>query len=198
MERKSTLDTIADTYLTIVYVLPIMIIVLALAFGYQAIYMRNVKKQHEDEKNIIFLSDYEDKVYSIAKNIYNKEEFTKIKLHETDYGGARFYSVEIEYYFSNPNKSVEEYDALIKNEVTNLYNSLKDKKVICDSAFANNVNKSIGMVFYYPVGDDYHSLVSTALRYTEETGLDEEIYQKIIEAPIITQEDLNSALEASE
>lgn len=200
MHNKSFFDTLGDVFCFVIfikYVLPILVIFLLLVAGYQYIYGINIRGQYKDKDNVIFITKFEDTIYENAESVYNSDVFYKIDNHELlDDPINHLYSVEVNYYFKDPDKTVEEYDALVKNEVTNLYNSLKDKKVVADNSFAANryISKSIGMVFYYPEGDDYDILCSAILKYTEETGFDEETYQKLMGSTIVTEERLDFVL----
>lgn len=196
MRKKSFFGIMLESYSIayfVVNILPILIIIILLLVGYQLVYGNHVRKQYKDEEknNIIFTSKFEDTIYKFAENVYDKETFSKIQLDDSS---TKIYSTEINYYFSDPNKSIEEYDTLVKNEITKLYTVLKDKTITSDQFLVDNINVSIGMVFYYPINDDYHALCFTALKYTDETGFDEEIYQNIINSPMVTQEKLDFIL----
>ncbi len=191
MKKESFFDMILDSVSTaffIVYGLPLLIMILLLLLGYQFVYGNYIRYKYKDEKNIIFISKLEDTLYNYANKVYDKEAFVKVQLDEDAD------ALEIDYYLKDPNKSLEEYNYLVKNEVTKLYNSLKNKTIISDSFLVEGNRISINMVFNYPVGDEYHGLCRPVLKYTKETGFDEEIYQKIIDSTIVTQEKLNIVL----
>ena len=64
-----------------------------------------------------------------------------------------FYSLEIKYTFKEPDKAPEEYDSMIKEELTKVFNKLKGKVIKNNQIFGaedDEIKREIALTFYYP------------------------------------------------
>ena len=190
--NDSFFNTISNA-LFIMIGIPITIIVIFILvlLIIQIIYGLVENNKYDNDPNIIMSSKIAERVYDEAINTYDKNVFSKVELRKDNYNMPSQYSARIEYYFNDSNKSAIEYDKLIKNEVSNLYNNLKNKKIKKNQLFRNMRSESIEMTFYYP-NKDKNIIGIAVLKYYEDKGFDNDTYQKIINSTIVTDEKLES------
>ena len=188
--NDSFFNTISNA-LFIMIGIPIIVIFILVLLIIQIIYGLVENNKYDNDPNIIMSSKIAERVYDEAVNTYDKNVFSKVELKKDNYNMPSQYSARIEYYFNDSNKSAIEYDKLIKNEVSNLYNNLKNKKIKKNQLFRNMRSESIEMTFYYP-NKDKNIIGIAVLKYYEDKGFDNDTYQKIINSTIVTDEKLES------
>ena len=201
MSHKSFWDSLGDTISFIIfikYVLPILIIFIIGLVAYQGIYGSSMDKKYENMENVIVTSKLVSTVCDYAREVYNKEVFSEVKGDSDNSDPMSMYSVEVDYVFNNNTKTAEEYDALIKDELTKLYNKLKGKVIEKDQIFAETDRKSIGLSFYIPNNNGGTSILcSASLIYNKDIGFVEESYQKELSRTIVTSERIEDAIKRS-
>ena len=147
-----------------------------------------------EKKEKLKYTDYETEVIDLAQE-YTGENFSVYA-----YGEYYFISseVNISYNVLNKDLSAEEYDILLKEEITRIYNCLKNKKIvdnrlISDENDLNNIKIEF-LVFYNPINKiGYENIIgSVFMEYNVDTGFTDS-YDKIINTTIITQEELDNA-----
>lgn len=198
MSHKSFWDSLGDTISFIIfikYVLPILIIFIIGLVAYQGIYGSSMDKKYENMENVIVTSKLVSTVCDYAREVYNKEVFSEVKGDPDNSDPMSMYSVEVDYVFNDNTKTAEEYDSLIKDELTKLYNKLKGKVIEKDQIFAETDRKSIGLSFYIPNNNGGTSILcSASLIYNKDIGFVEESYQKELSRTIVTSERIEDAI----
>ena len=86
-------------------------------------------KKYENMENVIVTSKLVSTVCDYAREDYNRDAFSEVKGDSSNSDPMSMYSVEVNYIFNDNTKTAEEYDALIKEELTKLYNKLKGKVI---------------------------------------------------------------------
>ena len=186
-------DTISF-FVFVKYGLPLLVIFIIGLIAYQGIYSANMDKKYENMDNIIVTSKLVNTVCDYAKEVYNREVFSEVKGNPDNSDPMSMYSVEVDYIFYDNTKTAEEYDALIKEELTKLYNKLKGKVIEKDQIFAKTDRKSIGLSFYIPNNNGGTSILcSASLIYKKDIGFVEESYQKELNRTIVTNEKIKDA-----
>lgn len=196
-------DSLGKFFETIIFVkftLPVIILIIVGMLVWQGFYGSSVNKKYEDDPNIILTSEFISTVCDVARRVNDSSHFSKVKGSSSNSDTVRTYSAEVEYYFRDGNKSVEEFEQICKNELTKVFNELKGKKVVKNQIFADTESMSIGLVFWCPTtsktyneidGVYYDVLCSEVLFYKEENGFDENLYNKQMSNKILTQEHLD-------
>lgn len=201
MSHKSFWDSLGDTISFIIFIkygLPILIIFIIGLVAYQGIYGSSMDKKYENMENVIVTSKLVSTVCDYAREVYNKEVFSEVKGDPDNSDPMRMYSVEVNYVFNDNTKTAEEYDSLIKDELTKLYNKLKGKVIEKDQIFAETDRKSIGLSFYIPNNNGGTSILcSASLIYNKDIGFVEESYQKELSRTIVTNERIEDAIKRS-
>lgn len=186
-------DTISF-FVFVKYGLPLLVIFIIGLIAYQGIYSANMDKKYENMDNVIVTSKLVNTVFDYAKEVYNREVFSEVKGNPDNSDPMSMYSVEVDYIFDDNTKTAEEYDALIKEELTKLYNKLKGKVIEKDQIFAETDRKSIGLSFYIPNNNGGTSILcSASLIYKKDIGFVEESYQKELNRTIVTNEKIKDA-----
>lgn len=176
---------IAPDILAPIIIILLIIIVALVQFSNSTVNSVKYKK----DKNAILATKLEDVSYKYAKEVYNKDEFSKVELkHNIDY------EAEIEYTFKNNNKTSSEYDRLAKEELSKLYNKLKDKKLIDDYVFTDIGTRDIKLKFNYPTDYAFNYLGSTEIEYNEKEGFNETKYKEEMNKEIITEKNLQDVI----
>ncbi len=176
---------IAPDILAPIIIILLIIIVALVQFSNSTVNSVKYKK----DKNAILATKLEDVSYKYAKEVYNKDEFSKVELkHNIDY------ETEIEYTFKNNNKTSSEYDRLAKEELSKLYNKLKDKKIIDDYVFTDIGTRDIKLKFNYPTDYAFNYLGSTEIEYNEKEGFNETKYNEEMNKEIITENNLQDVI----
>ena len=201
MSHKSFWDSLGDTISFIIFIkygLPILIIFIIGLVAYQGIYGSSMSKKYENMENVIVTSKLVSTVCDYAREVYNKEVFSEVKGDPNNSDSMSMYSVEVDYIFNDNTKTAEEYDSLIKDELTKLYNKLKGKVIEKDQIFAETDRKSIGLSFYIPNNNGGTSILcSASLIYNKDIGFVEESYQKELSRTIVTNEKIEDAIKRS-
>lgn len=199
--KKSFWDSLGDNIsfiLFIKYGLPILIVLIVGLVAYQGIYGAKMDKEYANKPNVIVTSKLTSTVCDYAREVYNKDIFSKVVGDSQNSEMTRLYSVEVDYYFIDGNKSAEEYDILIKDELTKLYNKLKGKVIEKDQIFAETDRKSVGLSFYIPNNNGGTSILGSAsLIYNKDKGFVEESYQNELNRTIVTNENIEDAKKRS-
>lgn len=200
MSHKSFWDSLGDTISFIIfikYILPILIVIIIGLICFQGIYGSITEKKYEGTDNIIVSSKLDDTISDIVKNVYNKDNFSEVIVDKY----SEFYSLEIKYTFANSEKTAEEYDLMIKEELTKVFNKLKGYTIKNNQIFGANddeIKKQIELTFYYPKGDGNKSyLAFTHIWYRAEKGFDEEDYQNELNKILVTDEKIEDAKKRS-
>ena len=201
MSHKSFWDSLGDTISFLIFIkygLPILIVFIIGLVAYQGIYGSSMNKKYENMENVIVTSKLVSTVCDYAREVYNKEVFSEVKGDPNNSDSMSMYSVEVDYIFNDNTKTAEEYDSLIKDELTKLYNKLKGKVIEKDQIFAETDRKSIGLSFYIPNNNGGTSILCSAkLLYTSEKGFDEEIYQNELNRTIVKDTYIEDAIKRS-
>jgi hypothetical protein len=82
--------------------------------------------------------------------------------------------LKLNYHVINKNHTAEEYDTLIKNEITKIYNEFKSKKIINNGMFATQkpVKEYIDITFIYKDASIYSDYIGIfKLVYDEKMDL---------------------------
>lgn len=137
-----------------------------------------------DKDEILLYLNLKSDIYNIAQKRLNEKEFILESYEEsaTDYD-----YVNLKYIPINKSYTAEQYDYLLKAEITKIYNDIKDKILINNTLNDDEnflENKIIRIYF-----DSYS--FSVDLVYSLENKW-EKSYLEILEQPIITQEALNN------
>ena len=148
-------------------------------------------------ENVIVSSKSDDFIGDIAKKVLNNNNFSEIIINKY----SDFYSLEIKYTFANSNKTAEEYDSMIKDELTKIFNQIKDYKIKNNQIFGANddeIKQEIALSFYYPKENGNKSyLASSRIRYTAEKGFDVSVYESELNKTIVTDEKIEDAKKRS-
>lgn len=185
--KKGFLDSFFDvlgTFYFIKYILPVLLIILLILLGIAFGNKEKVKAINDPNTTILY-TDFQKVIENIAQNNLNTNNF---KL-ETKLDPIR--NVELEYKILNNDLSVDEYESQIKDEITKIYNKIKDKKVVNDTLFGEDsiVNVDIQITVLY--GETFENWVGFShLKYDSSTGW-ENSYNEIINNKIIDSNDLN-------
>lgn len=188
MKKKSFLNTLFDAIGSICfikYVLPILLIIFIILLVIQLSYNFYLPKTLDNPENIIYSSKFQTFIQEIAKKNVDKTEFNLV---------SEVYPLNLDYHVINKNHTAEEYDALVKNEITKIYNEIKDKKIINNGIFGTKdpVREYIYVAFIYNDASIYSDYLGIfKLIYNEENGF-KESYEKIMNSTIITQTELDN------
>lgn len=184
MSKNSFWDSLGSTIETILFLkgLPVIITIIAILFGVAIINKTSISNKVDKEKTILH-TDLETTIYQIAQNVLNTDEFSLV-LEDSD-----FYDVNLEYTIKNKSYSIEEYDRLIKEEITKIYNQIKDKEIVNDTLFGEDsiVNgDSINFTINY---DDatFSYIGISVLKYSIDDKW-EKTYLEAMNETIVTQE----------
>lgn len=199
--NKSFWDSLGDTIsfiLFIKYGLPILIVLIIGLVAYQGIYGAKMDKEYAKKPNVIVTSKLTNTVCDYAREVYNRDVFSEVKGDPSNSDTMSLYSVEVDYIFNDNTKTAEEYDSLIKDELTKLYNKLKGKVIEKDQIFAETDRKSVGLSFYIPNNNGGTSILSsTSLIYNKDKGFVEESYNNELNRTIVTSEKIEDAKKRS-
>lgn len=187
MSKNSLWDTV-ETVLFIKYGLPTLITIITILLVI-AMFNKTLVAGKVDENSTILHTDLETVIYEIAMQELNTNEFT-LELEDMD----SLAIVNLQYTVKNPNYSAEQYDQLIKEEVTKVYNRIKDKELVNDTLFGeDDIVDGDNIYFWVDYYNDYSVYLGAAeLRYSMENKW-EESYTKTMSEQVITQEDLDEA-----
>lgn len=182
---RNIVDEISDgihIYLFLTYVLPVLLLIAAVFFGYQFFYGIGIRSQYKDQSNIIFTSKFNKTLSEKANEFNDKDVFSELNIEK--YPNDMFDSdINIEYRIIEQERTIEEYDKLVKNEITKWYNFLKDKKIVIDNSYEEEAIRKIRLVFDY---DSYFD--DFMIEATGETCFKEDEYQKIMNSTLVMGE----------
>lgn len=186
---RNIVDEISDgihIYLFLTYILPVLLLIAAIFFGYQFIYGIGIRSHYKDQSNIIFTSKFNKTLSEKVNEFNDKDIFSKLDIENNpDY----YYNsdIEIRYTFIDQERTIEEYDKLVKNEVTNWYNFLKDKKIVIDNSYEEEAVRKIRLAFDYD--SSYYSYTdSFIIEATDKTCFKEDEYQNIMNSTLVMGE----------
>jgi uncharacterized membrane protein len=189
MSNKGIIDTIFDIYVfkkVFPWIIVIAIIIMVSAF----IKVDNIQEQY-DSSTTIFNTEFNSQIEEIATKNLNSDELT---LNVDTLGSS---DIELEYTMVNKNLSIEQYDQIIKDEITKVYNEIKGKKMINDGVFASEREmKKKTINFYFTLNGSYSTKISSkVLEYNIDNGWDES-YQELMNESCVGQEDFDNAMAA--
>ena len=189
MSKKTFWDSLGNTIETVLFIkygLPTLITIIMILFGI-AMLNKSWIAGKVDKDSTILHTDLESIIYEIAMQELNSNEFS-LKLDDSDYMA----NVNLEYTIKNQNYSAEQYNQLIKEEITKVYNRIKYKELINDTLFGeDDIVDGDNIYFWIHYSDEYGTyLGATELRYSMENKWDES-YTKAMSETIITQEKLD-------
>lgn len=169
----------------VIALIPIIAILLVIALINKGIVSSSI-----DKNTSILYTDLSGEVCNIAFNNVNINELNVQEYQSSS--GVAHYTVDLEYDFKNNNYTAEQYDALIKEEITKIYNKIKDKKIVDDTLFGDKDNVTASIHLSISLDGNYSTrLGSCELRYLNDEGW-EKSYQEIMESVIISQERLDN------
>jgi hypothetical protein len=187
MSNKSIIDTIFDIYVfkkVLPWIIVIAIIIIVSAF----VKVGNIQEQY-DSNTTIFNTEFNSKIEEIANKNLDSNELT------LEIDTLSNYDIKLKYTVVNKNLSCEEYDQLVKSEITKVYNQIKDKKMINDGIFASEremTQKTIN--FYFTLTGSYSTEISDeVLEYNLDNGWDNS-YQELMNKSCVSQEDYDNAI----
>lgn len=189
MSNNSFWNSLGDTIETVLFIkygLSTLITIIMILFGI-AILNKSWVAGKVDKDSTILHTDLESIIYEIAVQELNNNEFS-LKLEDID----SMANVNLEYTIKNQNYSAEQYNQLIKEEITKVYNRIKDKELVNDTLFGeDNIVDGDNIYFWVHYSNEYGTyLGATELEYSMENKWDES-YTKAMSEIIITQEKLD-------
>ena len=191
MSKNSFWDSLGNTIETVLFIkygLPTLVTIIMILFGV-AMFNKTLVAGKVDKNLTILHTDLEKVIYEIAMQELNTNEFS---LELEDSGSLAL--VNLQYTVKNKNYSAEQYNQLIKEEVTKVYNRIKDKELVNDTLFGeDDIVDGDNIYFWVDYYNDYSVYLGAAeLRYSMENKW-EESYTKTMSEQVITQEDLDEA-----
>lgn len=188
MSKNSFWDSLGNTIETVLFIkygLPTLVTIIMILFGV-AMFNKTLVAGKVDKNLTILHTDLEKVIYEIAMQELNTNEFS---LELEDSGSLAL--VNLQYTVKNKNYSAEQYNQLIKEEVTKVYNRIKDKELVNDTLFGeDDIVDGDNIYFWVDYYDGYPVyLGATELRYSIDNKW-EESYTKAMTEQVITQEQL--------
>ncbi len=192
MSNKGVFNTIYNAFATIFfikYILPIFIILIIVLVCITKFNSNKIAKQY-DPNSVIMKSNLGREIVEIANETYDRNAVTlEIKRFEDI-----IYDVELNYTMINKDYTIEQYNNIIKSEITKFYEKVRYKNVIEDRLFADKdeiVNEKIH--FYFTLDGSYSTyLFSDTLQY-DNVNKWEKSYNSLITKQYITEETLTKA-----
>ncbi len=165
MRKDSYWDTLGDAlaFVDFLMILPVIIVIFLVVIGI-ALINRQIIAFKVDKDTTILYSHLEDTVYNIAKEKVDNDKLM-VQLSDSNF---KTHSVELEYILKSYDYSAEECDNLLKQEITNVYNEIKDKELVNDTLFGEDEDLekiTIGFSLHYDE-KGYYYLGSDYLRYS--------------------------------
>ena len=154
----------------ITHILPIIIIIIAILFGIHYILQTSIYMSMTDEEktNSIFYTKFEKSIQEIAEKTINSDDFEL----ECKIGDAySSYDIELLYIVKNKDLTNEQYNNLIKEQLTKVYDEIKDKKVINDTFNRHPISTPLRIQFSFMYNCNYakvESLFYFTFSYTDE------------------------------
>ena len=189
MSKNSFWDSLGNTIETVLFIkygLPTLVTIIMILLGV-AMFNKTLVAGKVDKNLTILHTDLEKVIYEIAMQELNTNEFS---LELEDSGSLAL--VNLQYTVKNKNYSAEQYNQLIKEEVTKVYNRIKDKELVNDTLFGeDDIVDGDNIYFWVDYYDGYSVyLGATELRYSIDNKW-EESYTKAMTEQVITQEKLD-------
>ena len=118
----------------------------------------------------------------------NKEEFL-VELSKSSFSSCE---VEIDYIIKNYEHTLSEYEELFKNEITKVYEKIKDKKIVYNTVFGKGdcYNVDICFSFNYQLSENnIVYLGSLIMKYGDDNW--KESFENCMTEFVLTQEELD-------
>ncbi|MBO5005424.1 MAG: hypothetical protein J6D03_09385 [Clostridia bacterium] len=188
MSKNSFWNSLGDTIETVLFLrygLPFLIVVITCLFGVAMINKWNVARQVDPNKTILY-TEFEKKISEIAKSNVNTNEFD-MEISDTD-----FHDIELEYTIKNKEYTADQYNNLLKDEITKVYNEIKDKELINDTLFGEDSGlNNVDIYFSLQYDEGYSNFLGgITLKYSIEDKW-ETGYVQAMNDIAAEQEDLN-------
>jgi len=185
----NTIYNAFNTIFCIKYILPVLIILIIALVCIAKVNSNNIAKQYNSD-SVIMKSNLGSEIIEIANKTYDKNEVTlEIKRFEDI-----IYDVELNYTMIHKDYTTEQYNSIIKNEITKIYEKLKYKDVIEDRLFADKdgiINEKIH--FSFTLDGSYTTyLFGDTLQY-DSVNKWKKSYNSLITKQYINEETLNKA-----
>ncbi len=166
--------------------LPIVIIPIIAFYSCQIIHSNQIKQEENNNPSIIASSDVTIRVFGIVRDVYNKDAVSRIYADKEEY--------RILYVFRDGQKSAAEYESMVKDEITSLYNALKDKTFKDSTIWNNKANGYLKLFFYVPdKNGTSSSLCSVSVEYKYDGTVTEENYKELMSKGYVTSKTLEDA-----
>ena len=192
-KRNSILDDIINTYLSIYFIkniLPFIILIVALIFGIHYIFQRSISATmtSEEKANSIFYTKFAKEIQQIAERTVNSNDFEiECRIGDT----YSLYDINLIYTVRNKDLSSEEYEKIIKQQITMIYNVIKDKKVVNDTFNrSTKIKTRIQFSFMYDHSSNVHALCFVDLDYNEDNMYGNQ-YEEIMKKSLVKEDELN-------
>ncbi len=188
MSKNSFWDLLGNSIETALFIkfgIPFIIIVIVILLGV-AMINKSIVASHVDKEHSILITEFKDTIYDIAKDKLNNNEF------DLSISNSEFYDVDLEYTIKNKNHSSEEYEELFKQEITKIYNEIKDKQLVNDTLFGKDENLEYNEIhFSINYNNEYYSwLGGTEMKYSFEDKWDSG-YKDVMKNVIIEKDTLD-------
>lgn len=192
MSNKGVFNTIYNAFATIFfikYILPVLIMLIIIIVCITKFNSNKIAKQYEPN-SVIMKSNLGREIVEIANETYDRNEVSlEIKRFEDI-----VYNVELNYTMINKDYTIEQYNNIIKNEITKFYEKVRYKNVVEDRLFADKdeiINEKIH--FYFTLDGSYNTyLFSDTLQY-DSINKWEKSYNSLITKQYISEETLSKA-----
>ena len=135
---------------------------------------------------VLLYTEFEKKISEIAKSNVNTNEFD-MEISDTD-----FHDIELEYTIKNKEYTADQYNNLLKDEITKVYNEIKDKELINDTLFGEDSGlNNVDIYFSLQYDEGYSNFLGgITLKYSIEDKW-ETGYVQAMNDIAAEQEDLN-------
>lgn len=192
MSNKGVFNTIYNAFATIFfikYILPVLIMLIIIIVCITKFNSNKIAKQYEPN-SVIMKSNLGREIVEIANETYDRNEVSlEIKRFEDI-----VYDVELNYTMINKDYTIEQYNNIIKNEITKFYEKVRYKNVVEDRLFADKdeiINEKIH--FHFTLDGSYNTyLFSDTLQY-DSINKWEKSYNSLITKQYISEETLSKA-----
>lgn len=193
MSHKFFLYSILDAFAALFffkYILPIIIIIFIILFGITKVNSNKIAQQHEPD-SIIIKSNIGKDVVEYLEGAYDKNE---VVLEKTVYITDGFCDVELEYSMLNKNYTIEQYNNVINDTITRVYERLKNKEVIEDRILLNKddvVKESIKL--YFSIDGSFETYLTTEYLQYDSNNKWEKSYKLLMNEQHIQESNFEQA-----
>ena len=145
------------------------------------------------DKNSIKYTEFRKDIFKVAES---EVDLSKLEIETRDTDPSGKMEASIIYTVKDDTLSAKEYDDLLKTEVTKVYNSIKNKKIINNTGFDKDKIDPLEITFSLCMkdGSQYKVWLGTlSIDYTDEDGWDAS-YQKEMKKDVVTEDNLEKAL----